>query len=89
LVTSNSWSPGTIGAAGSSTTEGAVLDIAPTLTMYDDTSKEFATKYVWWLRSIKIDTISIQSRKRQGGSCNASTSRFAAFYDPSSGTAES
>jgi haloacetate dehalogenase len=29
-------------------TKGAVLDIAPTLTMYDDTSKEFATKYVWW-----------------------------------------
>jgi hypothetical protein len=23
--------------------KGAVLDIAPTLTMYDDTSKEFAT----------------------------------------------
>jgi haloacetate dehalogenase len=27
-------------------TKGAVLDIVPTLTMYDDTSKEFATKYV-------------------------------------------
>ena len=26
----------------------ALLDIAPTLTMYDDTGKEFATRYVWW-----------------------------------------
>jgi haloacetate dehalogenase len=29
-------------------TKGAVLDVAPTLTMYNDTSKEFATRYVWW-----------------------------------------
>jgi haloacetate dehalogenase len=28
-------------------TKGAVLDVAPTLTMYNDTSKEFATRYVW------------------------------------------
>jgi haloacetate dehalogenase len=34
-------------------TKGAVLDIAPTLTMYDDTSKEFATKYVWWFLQIQ------------------------------------
>jgi pimeloyl-ACP methyl ester carboxylesterase len=34
-------------------TKGAVLDIAPTLTMYDDTSKEFATKYVWWFFQIQ------------------------------------
>ena len=33
--------------------KGAVLDIAPTLTMYDDTSKEFATKYVWWFLQIQ------------------------------------
>jgi len=26
----------------------ALFDIAPTLTMYRDTNKEFATKYVWW-----------------------------------------
>lgn len=26
----------------------AVLDIAPTLTMYDLTNKEFATRYFWW-----------------------------------------
>jgi haloacetate dehalogenase len=62
-VSSNSWSPGTIGAAVSSTsmmldhpdvvTKGTVLDIAPTLTMYDDTSKEFATKYVWWFFQIQ------------------------------------
>jgi haloacetate dehalogenase len=31
----------------------AVLDIAPTLTMYNDTSKEFATKYVWWFLQIQ------------------------------------
>jgi haloacetate dehalogenase len=34
-------------------TKGAVLDIAPTLTMYDDTSKEFANKYVWWFLQIQ------------------------------------
>jgi haloacetate dehalogenase len=34
-------------------TKGAVLDIAPTLTMYDDTSKEFATKYLWWFLQIQ------------------------------------
>ncbi|MGC2782961.1 MAG: alpha/beta fold hydrolase [Roseiarcus sp.] len=26
----------------------AALDIVPTLTMYDGTTKEFATRYVWW-----------------------------------------
>jgi pimeloyl-ACP methyl ester carboxylesterase len=26
----------------------ALLDIAPTLTMYNDTNKEFATQYMWW-----------------------------------------
>ena len=31
----------------------AFLDIAPTLTMYDDTNKEFATKYVWWFLQIQ------------------------------------
>jgi haloacetate dehalogenase len=31
----------------------AVLDIAPTLTMYRDTNKEFATKYVWWFFQIQ------------------------------------
>ena len=31
----------------------ALLDIAPTLTMYNDTSKEFATKYVWWFLQIQ------------------------------------
>jgi haloacetate dehalogenase len=25
-----------------------LMDIAPTLTMYRDTNKEFATRYVWW-----------------------------------------
>ncbi len=30
-----------------------LLDIAPTLTMYRDTSKEFATKYVWWFLQIQ------------------------------------
>ncbi len=30
-----------------------MLDIAPTLTMYDDTNKEFATKYVWWFLQIQ------------------------------------
>ncbi len=33
--------------------KGAVLDVAPTLTMYDDTTKEFATKYVWWFLQIQ------------------------------------
>ncbi len=31
----------------------AVLDIAPTLTMYDSTNKEFAEKYVWWFLQIQ------------------------------------
>jgi haloacetate dehalogenase len=31
----------------------AFLDIAPTLTMYDDTNKEFATKYLWWFLQIQ------------------------------------
>lgn len=31
----------------------AFLDIAPTLTMYQDTSKEFATRYVWWFFQIQ------------------------------------
>jgi pimeloyl-ACP methyl ester carboxylesterase len=31
----------------------AFLDIAPTLTMYNDTNKEFATKYVWWFLQIQ------------------------------------
>ena len=31
----------------------AFLDIAPTLTMYNDTSKEFATRYVWWFFQIQ------------------------------------
>lgn len=31
----------------------ALLDIAPTLTMYNDTSKEFATRYVWWFLQIQ------------------------------------
>jgi haloacetate dehalogenase len=30
-----------------------LLDIAPTLTMYSDTTKEFATKYVWWFLQIQ------------------------------------
>ena len=33
--------------------KGAVLDVAPTLTMYDDTSREFATAYVWWFLQIQ------------------------------------
>jgi haloacetate dehalogenase len=33
--------------------KGAVLDVVPTLTMYNDTSKEFATKYVWWFFQIQ------------------------------------
>jgi haloacetate dehalogenase len=31
----------------------ALLDIAPTLTMYNDTNKEFAIKYVWWFLQIQ------------------------------------
>ena len=31
----------------------AVLDIAPTLTMYNDTDKVFATKYLWWFLQIQ------------------------------------
>jgi haloacetate dehalogenase len=31
----------------------AFLDIAPTLTMYNDTNKEFATRYVWWFLQIQ------------------------------------
>ena len=30
-----------------------LMDIAPTITMYNDTSKEFATKYVWWFLQIQ------------------------------------
>ena len=33
--------------------KASVLDIAPTLTMYDDTNKEFATKYLWWFLQIQ------------------------------------
>ena len=33
--------------------KAAVLDIAPTLTMYSDTNKEFATRYVWWFLQIQ------------------------------------
>lgn len=35
-------------------TKGAVLDLAPTLTMYDDTSKEFAAKYVWRFLHVRL-----------------------------------
>jgi haloacetate dehalogenase len=31
----------------------AMLDIAPTLTMYRETNKEFATRYVWWFFQIQ------------------------------------
>ncbi len=31
----------------------AVLDIAPTLTMYRQTNQEFATRYVWWFFQIQ------------------------------------
>jgi len=31
----------------------ALLDVAPTLTMYEQTSKDFATKYVWWFLQIQ------------------------------------
>jgi haloacetate dehalogenase len=33
--------------------KAAVLDVAPTLTMYDGTNKAFATKYVWWFLQIQ------------------------------------
>ena len=33
--------------------KAAVLDIAPTLTMYDGTDMEFATRYVWWFLQIQ------------------------------------
>jgi haloacetate dehalogenase len=33
--------------------KAAVLDIAPTLTMYDDTNMAFATRYVWWFLQIQ------------------------------------
>lgn len=33
--------------------KATVMDIAPTLTMYRDTNKEFATKYVWWFLQIQ------------------------------------
>jgi haloacetate dehalogenase len=33
--------------------KASVLDIAPTLTMYNDTNKEFATKYLWWFLQIQ------------------------------------
>ena len=33
----------------------AVLDIAPTLTMYDKTDQEFATRYFWWFFLIQPD----------------------------------
>jgi haloacetate dehalogenase len=29
------------------------IEIAPTLTMYNDTNKEFATRYVWWFLQIQ------------------------------------
>ncbi len=32
------------------------MDIAPTLTMYNNTYKEFATKYVWWFLQIQAGT---------------------------------
>lgn len=33
----------------------AVLDIAPTLTMYEQTNQEFATRYFWWFFLIQPD----------------------------------
>jgi len=33
--------------------KGATLDIVPTLTMYNETTKEFATRYVWWFFQIQ------------------------------------
>jgi len=38
---------------GDKVTRVAVLDIAPTLTMYRDTNQEFATKYMWWFFQIQ------------------------------------
>jgi haloacetate dehalogenase len=35
----------------------AFLDIAPTLTMYNETNKEFATKYVWWFFQIQPEPV--------------------------------
>lgn len=35
----------------------ALLDIAPTLTMYNDTNKEFAAKYFWWFLQIQPATM--------------------------------
>jgi haloacetate dehalogenase len=35
----------------------AVLDIAPTLTMYRQTNQEFATRYVWWFFQIQASPI--------------------------------
>ena len=33
--------------------KAAVLDIAPKLTINDDTNMEFATRYVWWFLQIQ------------------------------------
>lgn len=33
--------------------KACIMDIAPTLTMYSDTNKEFATRYVWWFFQIQ------------------------------------
>ena len=33
------------------------MDIIPTLTMYRDTSKEFATKYMWWFFLIQKEPL--------------------------------
>jgi haloacetate dehalogenase len=33
--------------------KASVLDVAPTKTMYNDTNKEFATKYLWWFLQIQ------------------------------------
>ena len=30
-----------------------LMDIAPTLTMYNEASEEFATKFVWWFLQIQ------------------------------------
>jgi haloacetate dehalogenase len=38
-------------------TKVAVLDIAPTLTMYTKTNKEFATRYVWWFFVIQPEPL--------------------------------
>jgi haloacetate dehalogenase len=34
-----------------------IMDIAPTLTMYRETNKEFATKYVWWFFLIQNEPL--------------------------------